>query len=100
MAAEVHAAFAAKLRRRLIDEEARARALLEWETFQAALTLLPISDFHFRRTARLCDQHELGLRAPDALHLAVCELGDHTLCTFDKTLAHAAEHVGVATVWP
>jgi predicted nucleic acid-binding protein len=39
----------------------------------------------------------LGLRAGDALHLAVCAEHGATLCTLDQRLAEAAPSVGVAT---
>jgi hypothetical protein len=53
---------------------------------------------------RLADQFvrrfELALRAPDAVHLAVCRRGDHTLVTLDKRLAAAAEALGVRAIRP
>ena len=39
-----------------------------------------------------------GLRAGDALHLAVCKRLSATLCTADDTLARAADKVGVAVL--
>jgi predicted nucleic acid-binding protein len=40
---------------------------------------------------------ELGLRAPDALHIAIARRLDVTLATFDRHLEQAARVLGVAT---
>jgi predicted nucleic acid-binding protein len=42
----------------------------------------------------------LGLRAPDALHAAVCRRADLTLVTLDRRLASAAEALDVRVVVP
>ncbi len=42
---------------------------------------------------------ELGLRAPDALHVAACRRGDHTLVTLDQRMAAAAEALGVRVTY-
>ena len=42
----------------------------------------------------------LALRAPDALHIAICERGHHTLVTLDRSLALAAEVLGVGVERP
>jgi predicted nucleic acid-binding protein len=39
---------------------------------------------------------DLGLRAPDALHLAITRRLDATLVTLDRRLAAAANQLGVA----
>ncbi|MGV2081186.1 MULTISPECIES: PIN domain-containing protein [unclassified Rhizobium] len=36
----------------------------------------------FEAAARLCDRHELGIRAADALHLAIAMDASATLLTF------------------
>jgi hypothetical protein len=40
-----------------------------------SFTILHVSGLQFRTAARFADQHALGLRAGDALHLAIC--ADH-----------------------
>lgn len=43
--------------------------------------------------------HQQGLRAGDALHLAVAlELGANIMATLDSTLAVNAEHEGLALI--
>ena len=49
---------------------------------------------------RIVRRFELKLRAPDALHIALCLRDALTLVTFDHTQAKAAEAVGVETIIP
>ena len=61
------------------------------ETF----TRLPVSGAQFRTAARFADQHALGLRAGDALHLAICADHGATLCTLDRRLSATGSALGV-----
>jgi predicted nucleic acid-binding protein len=63
---------------------------------------MPVLPTHFRVAATIADRHELGLRAADALHLAICADYGAKLATLDERLAKAAPLVGVAAelVWP
>jgi predicted nucleic acid-binding protein len=63
-----------------------------------SFTVVPVSRSQFRTAARFVEQHVLGLRAGDALHLAIC--GDHgaTLCTLDRQLSDAAAALGLKTM--
>lgn len=45
----------------------------------------------------LCDQHALGLRAGDVLHLAVASEHGATMQTLDQRLAEAGPALGVST---
>ncbi len=63
-----------------------------------AFTLLPISGTQFQAAARFADQHALGLRAGDALHLATCAEHDATLCMLDPRLSEAGTAVAAKTV--
>ena len=95
---EVSSALALKLRAGSIDLETRAAAIDALGTMIAeSLALLPVESAHFRTAAKFADQHLLGLRAPDALHLAVAADNNATLVTLDKKLATAGQKLGVAT---
>jgi uncharacterized protein len=65
-----------------------------------SLTVAPIKPKHFVSAARLVDASLLGLRAADALHLAVSMDIGATLCTLDKKFADAAGAVGVKVLTP
>lgn len=97
--AEFSSALSIKLRARQIDAAQRAAALAMFTRLSAeSFMTLPISGMQFRTAARFADQHALGLRAGDALHLAICADHGASLCTLDRRLHLAGEALGVATV--
>ncbi|GBR41940.1 MULTISPECIES: type II toxin-antitoxin system VapC family toxin [Gluconobacter] len=98
VATEFSSALSIKLRSGQINVADRANALalftrLSAESFQ----ILPITTQQFRAAARFSDQYALGLRAGDALHLAVCADHGATLCTLDRRLAEAGPNIGLKT---
>lgn len=96
---EFSSALSLKLRTRQINAAHRADALAVFARVSAdSLDILPISGLHFRTAARFVDQHVLGLRAGDALHLAVCADHGAALCTLDHRLGEAGPVLGVRTV--
>lgn len=62
-----------------------------------SLTVLPVNAGHLRIAARFVDQHALGLRAGDALHLAVASEHGAAVQTLDQRLADAGPLVGAPT---
>ena len=96
---EFSAALSVKLRDRQITAASRSAALATFAQWvEGTLTFLTVSAAEFRTAARFADQYALGLRAGDALHLAVCAGHGATLCTLDRTLARAGLGLGVKTV--
>jgi uncharacterized protein len=95
---EMSSAFAIKLRTSQINPEQRAAALAMFNRLIAdSFTVLPVTGSHFRTAARFVDQHTLGLRAGDALHLAVAAEHGATVQTLDQRLAEAGPLLGVMT---
>jgi uncharacterized protein len=93
---EFSAALSIKLRTGQIDAAARAEVLAAFARLCADnLALLSITGWHFRAAARFADSHALGLRAGDALHLAICADHGASLSTLDKRLGDAALALGV-----
>ena len=77
------------------------RALSVFATLVSeSLLLLPVTSDNFAHAARLSNQHELALRAGDALHCAIAAERGATLATLDRRLADAAPLLGVPTVVP
>jgi predicted nucleic acid-binding protein len=95
---EMSSALAIKLRRGQITLEQRAAALAMFNTLVVeSFTVLAVTGGHFRAAAKFVDQHALGLRAGDALHLATASEQGATVHTLDQRLAEAGPAVGVPT---
>jgi predicted nucleic acid-binding protein len=99
--AEFSAALSVKLRRRDITPGDRAAALGKFtELIDGSFGIFAVSSSHFRMAAQFADQYATGLRAGDALHLAICASHGATLCTLDKRLLEAGPVLGVKTLLP
>src|SRR5215510_8306714 len=55
----------------------------------ASFTFMLMCGLQLRTVARCVDQDALGLRAGDALHLAICVDHGAALCTLDRRLSEA-----------
>lgn len=94
---ELSSALSLKVRTEQITPAQRADALtLFAELRDQTFHLVPVTSLDFRTAARLADQHATGLRAGDALHLAVASNHGAAIVTLDQTLARAAEAMGVS----
>ena len=99
VATEFSSALSIKLRTGQISAAHRADALALFARLGTdSLTVVAVSRLQFRTAARFVDQYELGLRAGDALHLAICADHGATLCTLDRRLGEAGPAVGVKTM--
>jgi predicted nucleic acid-binding protein len=95
---EFSSALSIKLRSGQIEMTHRADALAMFRHLTAdSFNILPVSGLQFRTAARFADQSALGLRAGDALHLAICADHGATLCTLDRRLGQAGPPLGVKT---
>ncbi len=93
---EFSSALAMKVRTGALVLEDRAQALTTLA--QMCITLLHVEDVRrsdFRVAANFADQHRLGLRASDALHVAIATERGATIVTLDRKLAEAATHLNV-----
>jgi predicted nucleic acid-binding protein len=96
---EMSSAMAIKLRTGQIGLEQRAAALAMFNKLVAeTFTVLPVTGGQFRMAAKFLDQHTLGLRAGDALHLATASEHGATVHTLDRRLAEAGPVLGVPTL--
>ncbi len=95
---EVSSALSIKLRSKQLALDQRASAMAMFNMLLGSIfTILPIRAPQFHTAARYANQHELGLRAGDALHLAVVANTGAALCTLDRVMAHAGKSLGVPT---
>ena len=98
---EVSSALSIKLRTGQIDLQQRARAMSEFSQLCIdSFTTLAVTTENFRAAARFADQHGLGLRASDALHLAIASDHGATLCTRDRRLIDASAALAIPSVAP
>jgi predicted nucleic acid-binding protein len=65
---------------------------------RTSFRVFPVSSEDFRVAALHLNDHELGLRAGDALHIAVAAVHGATLCTLDRRMAVAATALGVQSL--
>jgi predicted nucleic acid-binding protein len=96
---ELSSAMAIKVRTGQITLDQRAAALAVFNKLVAeSFIVLPVSGRHFRTAAKFVDQHTLGLRAGDTLHLAAASEQGATVHTLDRRLAEAGTVLGVPTL--
>ena len=99
-AAEVASALSRLVRMALLTE-ADASRLADFDAWRAAMSLpVDIGASDARLAFIYVRRFDLGLRAPDALHLAVARRLDAILVTLDRRLATAAHELGVAVDRP
>lgn len=84
----------------LTSEDASAR-LADFDAWRAAATSdIDVHASDVRLANVFVRRFELMLRAPDAVHTAICaRSGDH-LVTLDRRLAHAARELGLTVITP
>jgi uncharacterized protein len=96
---EMSSAMAIKLRTGQISLEQRAAVLAVFNKLVAeSFTVLAVTGAHFRTAAKFVDQHLLGLRAGDVLHLATASEHGATVHTLDRRQADAGPALGVRTL--
>jgi predicted nucleic acid-binding protein len=94
--AEVASELSRRVRTGALDLDAVLEGLAHLDVWRAAFTTdLDLQPSDVRLAGLFVRRLELGLRAPDALHAAVCRRTGHTLVTRDRRLAGAAEALGV-----
>jgi predicted nucleic acid-binding protein len=96
---EFSAALSVKLRMMQIQAVHRAAALAAFSNLCAqSLSVFPVLSGHFHTAARFADQYGLGLRAGDALHLAICADRSATICILDHRQNEAGSALGIGTL--
>lgn len=96
---EFASALSLKLRTRQIDGAEAIGALTNFsKTVDRSVSELPVLTDDFLTAAAWCGRHESGLRAGDALHLAVAGRYDAMLSTLDRKLSAAGKMFAVKTL--
>lgn len=100
-AAEVASVASKRIRMRLDTATTANTRLAALDAFRSELRVKTSLDAEDIRAAeRLVRAFELKLRAPDAIHAAVCLRHNYQLATLDTNLAFAARALGVACINP
>ncbi len=100
-AAEVASALSRLTRTGLLKPEPAAACLRRFDAWRAMIaTDLELAPSDLKAASVIVRQFELGLRAPDALHLALCRRADLTLVTLDGRMAAAGGPLGVKVITP
>lgn len=95
---ETSSVLSIKLRAGRLTLEQRAAALSTFNRLAAeSFTVLPMTGARFRAAAKFVDQHTLGLRAGDALHLVTASEHGATVHTLGRRLFEAGPVLGVPT---
>jgi hypothetical protein len=95
-AAEMASGMSRLVRTRLIAGDVAARRLSIFDAWRGDETqAVDIEGSDVRAASAIVRRFELMLRAPDALHIAVCRRLDARLATLDVRLAGAASKLGV-----
>ena len=94
---EFSAALSVKARVQQLSPVQRAEVVATFsELVDASFVELPVSRTDLRTAARYADQHETGLRAGDALHLAVAANHGARIRSLDRAMVAAAGSLGIS----
>jgi hypothetical protein len=100
-AAEVASALSRLVRMALLTDADASARLADFDAWRAAISSpVDIAESDARLAYIYARHFDLGLRAPDALHLAIARRLNATLVTLDRRLATAARQLGVAVEDP
>jgi hypothetical protein len=99
-AAEVASALSRLVRIGRLQAADGTACLFDFDVWRGAMTLSAEIHAADVRLDAYVRRFDLGLRAPDALHLAIARRLDATLVTLDRRLATAARELGVAVEDP
>ena len=96
-AAEVASALSRLIRMRLVTDADASARLADFDAWRAAMSLpVDIRAADARLAYIYVRRFALGLRAADALHLAIARRLEAALITLDRRLATAARELGIA----
>lgn len=96
VATEVSSVLSIKVRIGSLTLAQRVAAMESWRQLcEASLGEVVVLPEAFETAARFCDRPDLGLRAGDALHLAIASAANLSLITLDTRMAEAALQLGI-----
>lgn len=100
VATEFSCAISMKNRSQQLEKADRQRVLDLFAEIRKSLQFVNITQDHFTAAAKFADESANGLRAGDALHLAIVSVLGLTLCTFDRKFIASARALRIETLLP
>ena len=98
---EISSALSVKRRMSMLDDQTYSDVLSKVRDFaKSQLAIITLDHADFQGAAALCDQWQLGLRAGDALHVAIAERRNLTVCTLDRIMRGTAVSLGMPVETP
>ncbi|MFJ7354215.1 type II toxin-antitoxin system VapC family toxin [Phyllobacterium sp. NPDC097923] len=95
---EFSSALSLKVRTQQLQVQHRNSSLAAFHRLVSeSFETLPITALMFRSAAQITDRYVSGVRAGDALHLAVAIHHGATIYTLDRKFAEAGENIGAMT---
>ena len=100
-AAEVASALSRLVRMAVLTDADASARLADFDAWRTAMSSgVDIAASDARLAYIYARRFDLGLRTPDALHLAIARRLDATLMTLDRRMAAAARELGIAVEVP
>ena len=93
---EFFSALGIKCRTRQISETQWLDVQQQYHLLKAHFVWLPVTDKDYKTATDLLKRWQTGLRAGDALHLAVATNHNSLLLSLDERLVKAAKELGIA----
>jgi predicted nucleic acid-binding protein len=98
---EFQSAMSFKRRTGQITAEQRQRAEAVFHQYvNDYFKLLAVTSADFHHAAAIAGRDDINIRASDALHLAIVEAWDATICTLDKKMHQAAGVLKISCLVP
>lgn len=96
-AAEVASALSRLARTGRVTRDDAAARLADFDAWRATLEDIDLTASDVRLAHVFVRRFDLMLRAPDALHVAICRRAGFVLVTCDQRMARAAEELGIGS---
>ncbi|WP_373489269.1 type II toxin-antitoxin system VapC family toxin [Blastomonas sp.] len=98
---EFSSALSIKIRTGQISETQASMAQAELTTLlNNSFNVLPITELDYAKASEFSGVWKLGLRAPDALHLAIAQRFGVSFATLDRQQFLSAQHFGIPALIP
>ena len=98
-ATEFSSALAVKSRMRHLEDQDRRDLEMQLDHWLSTRLVLSVLDRDVVEARQLV-RHDMRLRAPDALHIAIARRNECELATLDQDMAAAATRLGLVVVTP